>query len=219
MSDRPGPDDASKSPDGDDPPTPDEIAASERLRDALEDPSKNDPDADLARSLQAAFAPEPLAASELGELAAAALDASPEELRAAEALRDRLAGDELVTALHAAWSPASLSEAEHRAIVDAAVAKLPASAGVVSLAARRARLVRVSVSVVTGALALAASIFFVVRPPDDGRSELPLAKARSTQALFSEPFKAGDASARIDRIALARASDYRDNRFTRWGVK
>jgi hypothetical protein len=44
--------------------------------------------------------------------------------------------------------------------------------------------------------------------------------ARSTQALFDAPFaRTGGESARIDRIAMARAQDYRDNQFAAWGVR
>jgi hypothetical protein len=38
-------------------------------------------------------------------------------------------------------------------------------------------------------------------------------RSRSTQPLFKQPFKPGDAAARIDRIAMARERDYRENRF------
>jgi hypothetical protein len=46
-----------------------------------------------------------------------------------------------------------------------------------------------------------------------------LRKARTTQPLFDEPFHAGETSARIDKIAIARAADYRDNYFAKRGVK
>ena len=42
---------------------------------------------------------------------------------------------------------------------------------------------------------------------------------RSTQALFDQPFERGQATARADRIAVARTADLRQNRFARWGVK
>jgi hypothetical protein len=84
---------------------------------------------------------------------------------------------------------------------------------------RRATVVRVAFGFVAGGLALAASVVFVVTSAPGPGSEAPLAKARTTQPLFSEPFKPGETSARIDRIASARAADFRDNRFTKWGVR
>ncbi|MBX3189381.1 MAG: hypothetical protein KF819_20325 [Labilithrix sp.] len=219
--------------DPDAPASAEEIAASQRLRDALEDPSVAHDDADLARSLRAAWSPSTLDAGENRAI----LDATPssDELAAAAALRDALDGREamlggaegsadLAEALRCAFAPGEIDPAAHRAIVDGALAAMPErvpekrGGAVVELAAkRRASLVRVGFGLVTGGLALAASIALVVTSPS--RSETPLAKARTTQPLFSEPFKPGDTSARIDRIASARASDFRDNRFARWGVR
>ena len=65
-------------------------------------------------------------------------------------------------------------------------------------------------------LAIAASVVVWMNASS---AEVPLARARSTQPLFDEPFKVGDASARIDKIAVARASDFRGNRFAQWGVR
>jgi hypothetical protein len=68
--------------------------------------------------------------------------------------------------------------------------------------------------------------------------EAPPYHARSTQPLFDEPFEvrrsasegqlkktaSGGAtrprgSSRIDRIAMARAGEFRDNEFSRWGAR
>lgn len=184
-----------------DPPSEEEIAASARLRDALEGKADDD-DAILAESLREAFAPRPLAKDEHELLIDLAL-ATESELEAAARLRDE--GDPLVTALAAAWRPSAISEDEHRAIVAAAVREKK----------ERGVVIRVAFGA-GGVLALAASVMLLLRTPS---AELPLARARSTQPLFAEPFKPGDASARIDKIALARASDYRDNRFAKWGVR
>lgn len=206
--------------DPDAPPTEEEIAESARLRDALADPSVPHPDAELARSLRAAFAPDALAEDDLASLVDATL--APDEAAAAEALRDALdapsiANDDadFARSLAAAWSPKEIPAGEHRAIIEAA---LGAGGGARVVPLRRTRVVRGAVAIVTGGLAIAASVLFVIqrRPP---ATEAPLAHARSTQPLFAEPFKSGEASARIDRIALARASDYRDNRFAKWGVR
>ena len=63
-------------------------------------------------------------------------------------------------------------------------------------------------------MAAAVVLLFRAPPPSDA-----LARVRSTQPLFTEHFEAhGGESARIDRIAIARAADLRDNEFARWGV-
>jgi hypothetical protein len=218
--------------DPDAPATAEEVAASQRLRDALEGAGtaslaeELSPEAVLALSLRAAWAPTPLSVDE----SRAVLDATPsaEEQALATALREALARKHepraadpdtlhLARALRAAFAPAELDPAAHRAILDAALSRMPAR--VIAIGSARARVIRVAFGVVTGGLALAASIVFVVTSAPLHGSEAPLAKARTTQPLFSEPFRPGETSARIDRIASARASDFRDNRFTKWGVR
>lgn len=218
--------------DPDAPATPDEVAASQRLRDALESTSpagEGGPEVDLVASLRSAWSPGTLSEEEHRAI----VDATPsaDEMAAAALLREALdtpsaepEGDELLAvALRAAWAPRDLDAGAHRAIVDAAVAKMPSAAGrgdVVELAARRrTTVIRVTFGAVTAGLALAASVFLVLTTGGPGGGEAPLARVRSTQPLFSEPFKPGETSARIDRIASARASDFRDNRFAKWGVK
>jgi hypothetical protein len=228
--------------DPDAPASAEEVAASKRLRDALENASVGafdvpaTPEAELAFALRAAWDPGVLSVDE----SRAVLDATPsaEEQALATLLRDALAekrepvesdhaGVHFARALRSAFAPSAIDAAEHRAIIDAALARMPArkgeviekkTAGVVQLR-RRATVVRVAFGVVAGGLALAASIVFVVTSAPLREHEAPLAKARTTQPLFSEPFKPGETSARIDRIASARASDFRDNRFTKWGVR
>lgn len=218
--------------DPDAPATAEEVAASQRLRDALEGaPAASlgealSPEVELALSLRAAWDPAALSVDE----SRAVLDATPsaDEQVLATALRDSLARTHeprtadpdtahLAHALRAAFAPAALGEAEHRAIIDAALARMPAK--VIAIGSSRSRVIRVAFGIVTGGLALAASIVFVVTSAPIHGSEAPLARARTTQPLFSEPFKPGETSARIDRIASARASDFRDNRFTKWGVR
>lgn len=210
----------------------DEIAASQRLRDALEGgrAAKGDmtPELELALTLRAAWEPASLSEDE----SRAVLDVTPSaaEREQATALREALADGsaprasdpaevQLARALRAAFSPSGLDAAEHRRMALAALASMPARKnGEVVLLRRRQTVVRVAFGVLAGGLALAASVVLVITsaPP---HMEAPLAKARTTQPLFSEPFKAGETSARIDRIAAARASDFRDNRFTKWGVR
>ena len=148
-----------------------------------------------------------------------------EEQAAAEALREGLEGRrgddaaDFARALSLAHAPRPIADADHRAIVERAL-----FAGDARRAAVRRRRTR-SVVVVATAVALAASVALFVRAPvnEDAptlASFEPLVPVRSTQPLFREPFaRAGGESARIDRIASARAADLRDNRFAAWGVR
>jgi hypothetical protein len=149
-------------PDPDAPPSEEEVRESERLRQALDDPSKEHRDAELLRAVKHAAAPTPIAPKDL--------DASIE-----------------------------------RAI----------------LRAERERSRGVVIRVVFGAgatLAIAAAIVLVIGRSPTASTEL--AHARSTQPLFSARFESrGGESARIDRIAVARAADLRENHFARWGVR
>jgi hypothetical protein len=73
------------------------------------------------------------------------------------------------------------------------------------------------------AVAMAPAASAAAAPGQDRPSErVPLIAARSTQELFdaSKPFpRSGGESARVDRIATARAADLRANRFAAWGVR
>ncbi|MBX3220061.1 MAG: hypothetical protein KF795_06040 [Labilithrix sp.] len=214
----------------DPPPSAEEALASRRLRDALEDPSSAGAgeDLDLVSSLRAAWSPGALDEGVHAEM----LDDLPtaEEIALAAELREALdaarpeATPELVAALRSAWNPTPLGADEHRAIVGLALEKAPlekaapARQGAVLAFAPRARTMRLAAVSATTVLALAASVVVWLTTAGP-RAEAPLARARSTQPLFGEPFKPGETSARIDRIALARASDYRDNRFAKWGVR
>jgi hypothetical protein len=154
-------------------------------------------------------------------------DAPPSEEELAESARLREAledaskphpGAELARAASLAYEPRPIDPAEHRAIVERALVKEHARS--------RGQVIRVTFGVVTAVVALAAGVVAVVRFTGTGPS-LPrgtpppaLAVARSTQPLFTEPFApVGGESARIDRIAMARAGDLRQNRFTKWGVR
>lgn len=218
--------------DPDAPPTPEEVAASQRLRDSLE---KGNDVPELVDSLRAAWSPAEIHAQDHRAIVDDA-PSSAAEIAAAEALRIALDVPSEVTAassteavlsvaLKNAFAPGELDADTHRAIVDEALARMPAAAKsgeVVELASRRrGNVVRITFGVVTGALALAASIVLVLtwQGSHDPNGGVALAKVRTTQPLFSEPFKTGETSARIDRIASARASDLRDNRFAKWGVR
>jgi hypothetical protein len=208
-----------------------ELAAALRLRSLLEGQVPMPEDADgattaeeIALALRAAYAPTPLSLEDSRAL----FDATPEaeELALATELREALAGGEtradgsasasLAFALRAAFQPSSLDASAHAAVVETALASR-AARPVMFPARPRASVVRVAFGMVAGGLALAASVVFAVTWAPS--SEAPLARARTTQALFSEPFRAGEASARLDRIASARGADFRDNRFHAWGVR
>lgn len=190
--------------DPDRPPTEEELADSARLRDALDE----DP---IASALKAAWAPEPIDAAVHDQI----VDDVPteEELKLAAIVDE----DEMMHALKAAWNPTEISAADHQRIVDRA------TAGMVIRVSPKRRVGVVVTSVMT-AFALAAGFVFFVQSknanaPGASGGEVALAHVRSTQPLFGEPFKEGETSARIDRIAMARASDYRDNYFAKRGVR
>jgi hypothetical protein len=156
--------------------------------------------------------------------------ASEEESARGEELRLALedptrsnADAELARALSVAHSPREIAPEAHAAIVERVISAAKTS-GVHGR--RRSNVIRVTFGVAAAALSLAAGIFFVVGSLSQHDAEaptaqaaLPLVQLRSTQSLFREPFREGNASARIDRIAMARSSDLRDNRFSRWGVR
>jgi hypothetical protein len=129
----------------------------------------------------------------------------------------------LARALAAAWSQRDLSAAEHRALVDRA---LDSPGAARRPAARWLRLSFASAAVV----ALAAGFLLSVSSGDLRRrtaseaapssETIVLAVTRSTQPLFPEHFApTGGATGRIDRIAMARAADLRENEFAKWGVR
>lgn len=144
---------------------------------------------------------------------------SEEELAAAESLRDALddaskPSDDaaLLRALSLAETPRELDDDAQKKLVDAALVRFDRKRN-----ERSGVVIRVAFGAAALALAAAAVLLFVGRPPAPDTTSL--AHARSTQPLFDQPFERGQASARADRIAAARASDYRNNRFTQWGVR
>ncbi len=145
--------------------------------------------------------------------------ASEEELARAAELRDALGDPErahedadFVRSVALSHAPRDLDLAGHDEILSRALTSRPRSRGVV---------VRVAFGVAMGLAAAAAVVVFLGQGPDlSPPGAAPLARVRSTQPLFHEPFaREGGESARIDRIAMARAGDLRDNEFKRWGVR
>ena len=186
------------------PATDEEVAASQKLRDALDE----DP---VASALKAAWAPEPISAEAhqrivddvptAGELEIAAraeedpivlaLKAAwaPSEI-SAEAhqrilddvptkeeleLASVVDQDDMVAALQAAWNPRPIDDREHQRILDRAL---------VTVRPMRSRL-RVAVVTTTTVFALAAGVvLFLQTEPSRAPKTEALAKARSTQSLF-----------------------------------
>lgn len=146
------------------------------------------------------------------------LDPTPEEAAAAEALRKALDAPGSVTnddadflrSLKAAHEPAALDARTNEALIARALAKSPAKS-------KQGVVIRVSFGF-AAALAVAAAIFLLIGRAPTTPPPLELARVRSTQPLFDKPFD-NETSARVDRIAMARASDLRENRFAQWGVR
>jgi len=176
-------------------------------------------EAALGRALRSAFAPGELDPVRHRAILDAALEdplapPSAEELRESERLRQALETDDtdyaaaaLARALRSAARPEALApEAGRRA-------------------AERATPRRPNVVFVTfGAVALAAAAAFalLIATPRLEMSSAPapaLARSRSTAELFHEPFEAGQATARIDRIASSREREWRDNQYALWGLR
>lgn len=130
---------------------------------------------------------------------------------------------ELARVLRAAWSPEDLPPDEHAKLVAQAIA--PGRSRGRASRASRGTVVRVSFGA-SAILALAASVLLVVWTDRSPRPQPPsvtgpvLSLSRSTQSLFARPFApTGGESARVDRIAMARAVDLRENEFAKWGVR
>jgi hypothetical protein len=115
-------------------------------------------------------------------------------------------------ALAAAWSPRDLARETHQALVEQALSRMSAPR---PSASRARRLWVAAVAALAATLSLA--LWVEHRPaPGAGRARI-LAVRRSTQPLFTDRFPAfGGETGRIDRIAMTRSSDLRDNEFAKW---
>jgi hypothetical protein len=121
---------------------------------------------------------------------------------------------DLARALSSAWSPRDLPAETHRALIRQALDRHGSRRG--------SQVVRLTFGA-SAAIALAAAVFLVVRgerEPGAAHVTTAVAVSRSTQDLFVDRFAStGGESARVDRIAMARAADLRENEFARWGVR
>lgn len=223
-----------------------ELRAAEALRDALE--TDADPLA-LALRCAAAPSPGSLDAVDHESLLARAfgdLEAPPTKAEqvAADRLRDALDGGaagacsdaHLAHALRVAVRPPALDVTRNVELVERALAMRVAPSTAPAARVDRAtgaggRVLRFPVAALAALTAMAAgfSLFFATRGAtlvspaalETAGAEVFI-RARSTEGLFdaTEPFpRAGGESARIDRIASARSSDLRANRFAAWGVR
>lgn len=145
--------------------------------------------------------------------------ASPAERERAEALRAALDGASsspeaeallaLARALRYAHEPPPLVEIHHEALLRAALG-------------RPSKLRRLTTGIVGALAAAAAAVGVLSLEPTRDAPRADLVPARSTLELFdpAEPFpRSGEETSRIDRIAGARASDLRKNRYATWGVR
>lgn len=220
---------AADEPGQDTPPSAEERAAADALRDALAQGASP-----LAAELRAAHAPRALAEADLDALLARALGderaATSAERQAANRLRDELDGVEslrdaaVLAQLRIAVRPPALDAQKNEALIAAALSRADSKR-----AARRGvvrRLAPVTIAALAGVTALAAGFALFLGQMKAGApgptAATALIRARSTQDLFdaATPFpRSGAESARIDRIAAARGSDLRKNRFAAWGVR
>jgi hypothetical protein len=154
---------------------------------------------------------------------------SEEELAAAESLRAALERGEgpdaeLLASIAAAARPRELSPEENAALVSRALERARRGGDGAPRPARGGGVVVRVAFGLAAAVAIAAGFAVTLRPirpvaDDRAAQRPPLVPLRSTQPLFEEPFQRGQTSARVDRIAMARASDLRENRYSRWGVR
>lgn len=215
------------------PPSEREIAAANELRALLEGGEH-----DLAEVLRAAYEPASMELSDNDALVDRALgitaverDPSPTaaERDAAARLREAMThpqGDdrdepeiELADALVSAYRPRGIDPLRNELLITRALRR--SSQRTVSR-----RVLPVVTAAVLGVAAMAATIALSLRPPTDkpvATATAPtMQRSRSTADLFdaATPFpRAGGESARVDRIANARAAELRDNRFALWGVR
>ncbi len=221
--------DAHEDPSGfdDEPPiTAEELEAAAALREALEG---QDP---FAEALRSAMGPEDLDGADHDALIARALGdegaSTMAEREAGEQLRAELAGERegrtsgLLIALKNAARPIDLPPEKHDELIAAALAqsRLKRTGNV--------RLLRpLTVVSLSTLAALAAGVALFLGRASDLRPTVAaptaaLVRTHSTESLFdaATPFpRRGQESARIDRIASARAADLRKNNFTAWGVR
>lgn len=212
--------------------SPEELEAANELRALLEQG-----DHEWADALRAAYVPTELDLKDNDALVDRALGivatdapATAVESDAAQRLREAIehprAGDrdepdiEVLDALVSAYRPRAIDPLRNELLITRALKRAPQGTS-----SRRA--LPFVTAAVLGVAAMAAGVALYLRPATDvpvATNVAPptLQRSRSTAELFdaATPFpRAGGESARVDRIANARAAELRDNRFALWGVR
>lgn len=177
---------------------------------------------ELTRALRAAWAPAELDPALNEMLIEAALEdpfaePSDEEIAESERLRRALDGEgehpdaDLARALSLAHAPRELEPGQSRHLARQALT-------------RRSNVIYVVFGAAATLVAAAAVVMLFLFPAS--KSAAPamqpaekLAVSRSTVSMFNKKFDTADTTARIDRIASARARDLRQNQYAMWGVR
>jgi hypothetical protein len=211
--------------DPDAPPSEEELREASRLRDALaggaSDAGRGAPEAaTLADALRHAYRPVALAPEQNTRLVENALRLGEPHANKplATARRARLFvvsfGASAVLAAAAAWM---FVVVPGRSPSEPASAAAPAAPAARVAEAKGDAEEKVAVAEALQAEPQTRDARDARRVPDGAPT---IVAVRSTQTLFDAPFpRRGGESARIDRIARARGSDLRENRFARWGVR
>jgi hypothetical protein len=211
------------------PPSARELAEANELRALLETG-----DHPLASALRAAYEPALLEPNDNDALIERALgigtaDAppAPSEIEAAQQLREAIADSrnedrdepavEVLDALVSAYRPRGIDPLRNELLITRALRRS-------SQRTATRRVLPFVTAAVLSVTAMAAGVAMYLRPVADKpmASAPALQRSRSTADLFdaTTPFpRAGGESARVDRIATARAADLRGNRFALWGVR
>ena len=155
---------------------------------------------------------------------------SPSERASADRLREAMEAGrsrteeaplvEVGEVLRAAYRPRDIEPLRNEALIARALARA-------SSRRKAGRVLPIVTVLVASAAAMAAGIALYLAPAADApassvASAPALVRSRSAAGLFdpTTPFpRAGGESARVDRIASARAAELRENRFAAWGVR
>jgi len=144
--------------------------------------------------------------------------ARPEELAAAAELRDNFDSNQLVLSLRSAHLPSPPLGDVETTLRQVAIEKTSRR-----VAPLLRRLTRPAWGIF--AAAAAAALWFITQSNGivrDARYSRPktdtLVLSRSTESLFAKPFAQSTNSERIDKIALVRSRELRNNRYAIWGL-
>jgi hypothetical protein len=222
----------------DSPPSQSELDAANELRALLDEG-----DHDFANVLRAAYQPASLEPNDNDALVDRALgisashtdaSASVAERDAAARLREAIEHPrtddrdepvvEVLDALVSAYRPREIEPLRNELLITRALRRSSQRTG-------SRRVIPVVTAAVLSVAAMAAGVALYLRPITDkpiatatatATTPATMQRSRSTSELFdaATPFpRVGGESARVDRIATARAAALRDNRFALWGVR